>query len=169
MPQEIRAVPANAMDHKLLANADRLSANELSKLIGGIIPPERIAAHVKNLLKERDWLTDAELDNLITYKLQRALAKLESQFEDLDNLKVQLGFIRELGARLDKRRAATTVDLNTLYGNNGRLMAQIFDITLAHMRGQLQDSISLDAWDEAADQALAYAKAEIQKHEAIEA
>lgn len=169
MPQEIRAVPANAVDHRLLANADRMSPEELSKLIGGIIPPQNIAAHVKSLLKERNWLEDAELDNLITYKLQRALSHLESQYKDLDNMKVQLGFIRELGTRLDKRRAATTVDLDTLYGNNGRLMAQVFDMVLAHMRGALGDLIPLDVWDEAADEALAYAKGEIRKHEAIEA
>lgn len=169
MPQEIRAVPANVVDHKLLMNAANMSPVELSAEVNGILRPEVAAARVKELLRARDWLTDTELDNLVTYKLQKALARLEGQYLDNENLELQLKFLREIAGRLDKRRAATTVDLNTLYGNNGRLMAQIYDMCLAYMKGALREKIDADLWDELAQEALDHASLEISRHEAIEA
>lgn len=165
----IEPIRANALDQRLLANAANMSPDELSRLIGGVMSPVQVAAHVKKLLAARDWLTEAELDNLITYKLQSALTRLESQFEDADNMRNQLGFLKEIGNRLDKRRQATQFDLNALYGNTGRLMAQLFDMVLAYMRGALRDDIDIDRWDELADEAMQHARTEIERREAIQA
>lgn len=167
--RELAKAPANLIDQRLLQNAASMSPDELSRSIEGLMTPVQVAAHVKKLLADRDWLTDAEQDNLITLKLQAILVKLETQFQDNENLELQLKFLKEIGNRLDKRRAATEVDLNTLYGNTGRLMAELFDMVVAYMRGALRDEIDGARWDELADEAMQHARHEIAKREAISA
>jgi len=107
-----------------------MSPEELSALVGGVIRPDRVAAHVKKLLKARNWLDEAELDSLVTYKLQRILSEMETRYMDVENATIQLKLLKEVGARLDKRKAATEIDLGVLYGNQARLMAQALTMTV---------------------------------------
>lgn len=167
--RELAKAPANAIDQRLLQFAATMSPEELSRSIEDLMTPVQVAAHVKKLLADKDWLTEAEQDNLITLKLQSILAKLEQKHQDNENVELQLKFLKEIGNRLDKRRAATQVDLNTLYGNTGRLMAELFDMVVAYMRGALRDEIDSARWDELADEAMKHARHEISKREAISA
>ncbi len=161
--QELVRGPANAVDQRLLLNAARMSPAELSADIGGLMNPAQVAAHVKRLLAERDWLTEAEQDMLTTQKMQAALAKLESKYQDYENLALQLKYLKEIGVRLDKRREATQIDLNTYSANVGREMGRIFDMALAYMKGALSHEIDADTWDDAADAALEHAQTEAMR------
>jgi len=140
-----------------------MSPDELSRSIEGLMTPVQVAAHVKKLLADRDWLSEAEQDNLITLKLQGILSKLETKFQDNENLELQLKFLKEIGNRLDKRRAATEVDLTTYHSNVGREMGRIYDLALAHLRGALTYAVDPDEWDDAADAALQFAQSEAMK------
>lgn len=140
-----------------------MSPDELSRSIEGLMTPVQVAAHVKKLLADRDWLSEAEQDNLITLKLQGILSKLETKFQDNENLELQLKFLKEIGNRLDKRRAATEVDLTTYHSNVGREMGRIYDLALAHLRGALTHAVDPDEWDDAADAALQFAQSEAMK------
>lgn len=140
-----------------------MSPEELSRSIEGLMTPVQVAAHVKKLLAEKDWLTAAEQDNLITLKLQAILSTLEQKFQDNENLDLQLKFLKEIGNRLDKRRAATQIDLTTYHANVGREMGRIYDLALAHMRGALSHAVDADEWDEAAVDALEFAQTEAMK------
>lgn len=167
--RELATAPANAIDQRLLRDAASMSPAELSRAIEGLMSPAQVAAHVKKLLADKDWLTEAEQDNLITLKLQGILSDLEKQFQDNEGRELQLKFLKEIGNRLDKRRAATQVDLNTLYGNTGRLMAELFDMVVSYMRGALRDEIDPVRWQELQDEAMQHARHEISKREAISA
>lgn len=125
--------------------------------------PVQVAAHVKRLLADKDWLSEAEQDNLITLKLQGILTKLEAKLEDYDNLGLQLKLLKEIGNRLDKRRSATQVDLTTYHANVGREMGRIFDLALSHMKGALSHAVDPDEWDDAAAAALQHAQTEAMK------
>jgi len=138
---ETTARPANAIDHKLLANAASMSPEELSALVGGAIRPDRVAAHVKKLLKARNWLDEAELDSLVTYKLQRILSEMEGRYMDVENATIQLKLLKEVGARLDRRKIATEVDLGVLYGNQARLMAQALTMAMERALSELQKKV----------------------------
>lgn len=164
---EIEVLPARPLDVKLLQLADSFSPEEIGERLR--LSPSAVAARITELLKMRDWLTAAQEDALITLRMKRILAQLEERYLDLDNAMMQLRLLKEIGNRLDKRQAATSVDLNTLYDNQGRIMARAFDIALSYMRGALRDEIDPERWDELTDEALQHAEAELQKHEAIEA
>lgn len=161
--RELAKAPANAIDQRLLQNAASMSPEELSRSIEGLMTPVQVAAYVKRLLADKDWLTEAEQDNLITLKLQNILVKLEGKFQDNENLDLQLKFLKEIGNRLDKRRAATQVDLTTYHANVGREMGRIFDMALSHMKGALSHVVDPDEWDAASEAALQHAQTEAMK------
>lgn len=150
----------------MLAMADSHSAEEISRELGGVITPTRVAARIKELLESRDWLTEAQQDTLVVMKMRKALTKLERNSEGYlteDSAKVQLSFLKAIGERLDKRRAATEIDLNTYHVNVGREMARVYDLALAYMKGALRSAIDPEVWDETSRDALQHARVELAK------
>lgn len=169
MPQEeIATVTPNQWDERMLLRADSMSPEEISVYLGGVIRPKTVAARITELLKTKNWLTLMQQRQLLDWKLRRILGTLEGRFLDLDNAMMQLRLIREINKQLDKREASTTVDLEKLYGNQGRIMAQAFDIALSYMKGALRSQVDAAEWDSLQVEALAHARAELDKHTAIE-
>lgn len=164
---EYRSV--SPIDDKILQLAATHSPEEISLQLGSVASPGRIAARVQTLLRSRDWLTDTQDDLLVTYRLQRMLMEFENQRLDIDNAKMRLSLLKEIGSRLEKRKAATDVDLGRLYGNQGRIMGQAVDNALTYMKGALREKVDPKLWDELVQEALLSAQAEIAKHEEIEA
>lgn len=162
---EIEVQPARPIDVKLLALADGHSPEEISQRLGGTVTPKGVATRITELLKARNWLTAAQLDQLITLKMIGILAKLEAKFEDVGNLTLQLKILKELGNRLDKRAAATQVDLNTYDQNIGRQLGRVLDQAMSYMQGALRDKVDPDQWDELKREALEHARYEIAKNE----
>ncbi len=133
-------------------------------MLGGMIPPAAVAAQTQKLLKSRHWLTAAQEGQALDLKLKRILTTLESRFLDLDNAKMQLRLIKEIGDRLEKRIATSEHDLNTIYEAQGRIMGKAYDIALSYMKGALRADVDPDTWDELAKEALAHAQNELQKY-----
>lgn len=154
------------IDDAILKHADSMSPDEISMMLGAVISPAAVAARTQSLLKAKDWLTDAQEDQLITLRMKEMLADITSK--DYKYLDVKLRTLIALGDRIDRRKKATEVDLNTLYGNQGAIMARAYDIALAHMRGALSSQIDSAEWDAAAADGILYAQAEIMKHQAVE-
>ena len=162
---------ASNVDGTILKHADSMSPEEISLILGGIVSPQAVAARTQSLLKAKDWLTEAQEDQLVTLRLKQMFVELTEsrQSGDYKYLTIKLDVLKALGDRIDKRKAATDVDLNTLYGNQGQIMMKAFDLALAHMRGAFSGQIDIEAWDAEVAEALLYARGEIAKHEAIEA
>lgn len=157
------AIEISRLDDKMLALADTRSVREISEALGGVITPTRVAARIDELLDTRDWLTEAKQDQLNVYKMRRVLSELEGQYLDLDNAKVQLSYLKAIAERLDKRRAATDVDLERYSQNVGRQIGRVVDESLAYMRGALREEIDSDRWDELVREAMTIAWGKIQE------
>lgn len=155
------------VDDAILRYCDSRSAEDISELIGGQLTPTEVAERAKELLKSPDWLTEADLQRLVDLKLRRILSELEVQFLSLDNAKVQLALLKEIGARLDRRMAARDDELDKWSGNMGRLLLRSVDLALGYMRGALRDEVDAGRWDELLKEGLAFAKVEIDRHEAV--
>lgn len=158
MPPE---VVLSQIDRTILRYCDSESAEEISRRLGGVITPERVAAQKTVLLTSRKWIDAAEQDELVLYRLRQILAAFEGQTLDNDNAMVQLRFLKEIGNRLDKRREATQVDLETYDLNVARAMTEAYNIALGYMKGALRGEIDPDVWDELAREALAHAGQEV--------
>lgn len=161
------ALEISRLDDKMLAMADSRSPKEISQALGGVITPTRVAARIKELLETRDWLTDAQQDQMVSLKMRKLLGKVEDQFFTEDNAKVQLATLKAIGERLDKRRAATAVDLNTLYSNQAQIMLRAIDIATGYLRGAFREQIEQEEWDAAIREGMSLAAAELEKHEAV--
>lgn len=155
------------IDQTVLRYAAYLSPNEISEKMGGTIPAARISALTKELLASRDWLTLAEREVMLILRLESILADLEDTRANGDlnfeNAKTQLGYLKELGNRFDKRRAAVQVDLETYDMNVAREMTRAYELALGYMKGALREQIDEDLWDEVAKEALAHAGREVAK------
>lgn len=138
---------------------------EISERLGGVVSPVQVGARIKELLKMKNWLTAAEQDQEITLEMQRVLATLKARFQDNENLSLQLKVLKELGTRLDKRAAATQVDLNTYDANVGRQLGRVVDLALSYVKGALREKIDADEWDSLVLEAMGHARAEIVKNE----
>lgn len=165
----VKVLPANGLDLRMLALADSHSAEEISDMLGRTISPAKVALHIKTLLKSKNFLDDAEKDQLITIRMNNILLELEGRHMDIDHAKARLATLKALGDRLDKRRAATTADLNMLYDNQGAIMGRVVDIAMSYIKGAFREEIDPALWDATVKEALEHAEVEIAKHEAIEA
>lgn len=154
-------VVLSKIDQTILRYCDSESAEEISRRLGGVITPERVAAQKTVLLTSRRWVDAAEREELVLYRLNRILAELDTRYLDNDNALVQLRFLKEIANRLDKRREATQVDLETYDMNVAREMVRVYDIALGYMKGALRGDIDPDVWDEVAREALAHAGREV--------
>lgn len=164
MGEVVRA--ANKVDSKILAMAATHSPEEISIALGGTIKPDKIAAHTQTLLRSKNWLTAAQEDRLLTIRMNNMLIELEARYLDIDNAKIRLSILKELGNRLDKRAAATQEDLDKLYGNQGRIMAKAFDLALSYMKGALREAVDPEKWEELKQEGLRNAQLQLSRHQA---
>lgn len=165
MPSEIAL---SRIDQTILRYCDTESPEEISRRLGGVITPERVAAQKETLLASKKWLTATQEEDLVIHRMRAIVAKFEEHFfaesfPNPDIAMVQLRFLKEIGNRLDKRRAATQVDLETYDMNVAREMSRAYDIALGYMKGALRDEIDPDTWDTLASEALAHAGREVTK------
>lgn len=165
MSGEIQTRPANMIDEKILQYAGSHSPEEISALLGGVVSPAKVAAHTQTLLKSRDWLTQAQEEQLLYLRLQKALTTLENRYMDNDNARILLSYFKEVRAALSSRSGANEVNLNALYANQGRLMGRVVDMALSYMKGALREQVDPDLWDRLKEEALLSAQTEIGKYE----
>ena len=159
-----------SIDDQLIAGAARgLSAEDISREIGGIMSPARVMVRTRELLRAGDWLEEKEQEQALLIVLRNRVYELQKA-KDLDSIKVQASIIKDLLAQLDKRAKANEVDLNTYSANVGRQLGHVVDLVLTYMRGAMREEIDLEKWDASIEEAMVLAVAEIQKKQrAVEA
>jgi hypothetical protein len=120
----------NKLDERIIQLADHMSPEEISRELGGALSAAHVAARAKQLLKSRDWLTASEQDEIVTWKMRRILSELEKRHLDYDGAKVQLGLLKAIGERLDKRRAATLEEISSLHNNQAQIMYEAIRVMI---------------------------------------
>lgn len=148
-----------------------MSPEEISIMLGGLISSSAVAARAQTLLTAKDWLSEVQEDQLVTLRMKQLVLELidSKSSGDYKYLDIRLKALTALGDRLDKRKKATDVDLGVLYANQGQIMARIYDIAMSYVKGALRSEIDPARWDELQKEALLHARAELAKHEAVEA
>lgn len=152
-----------SIDDQLIMGAARdLSAEEISREIGGILSPARVMVRTRELLKSGDWLDEKEKEQALLLVLRNRVYELQNA-TDLDSIKVQTVIVKELLTQIDKRAKSNSADLNTYNANVGRQLGHVVDLVLSYMRGAFHAQIDVDAWDERLQEALVIASTEIEK------
>lgn len=159
----------NHVDDTILRYSDSRSPEEISVMLNGLVSPAAVAAHAQNLLKSRDWLTDEQQQRSIIMRMRNLLNEIEDMRQSTDTLSLRLKTMEKISGLLEKRKAASDVDLNTLYGNNGALMGRVVDQALTYMKRALRDKVDPQLWDDLVVEAVRNAQMEIAKHQALEA
>lgn len=156
------------IDQALIRHGDTMSLTALSYKIEGALTPEQCGARLSQLLDTPDWLTAAQQDQMITMKMRLLIVDLEEMPRTARNAEILIRALESLGARLDKRSAATQADLSQLYAFQGTVLLDAINAALAHMRGAITagDKRSEDQWDVALERAIRFAQLELSKHEA---
>jgi transcription initiation factor IIE alpha subunit len=127
------ALAQNELDEKILLKADHMSPEEISRALGGVISPAKVAVRIKELIKSRNWLTDYEEEQVVLWKMKRIVGKLEEATHnhlDLDSAKVLINALKAIAERLDKRRAATQEELTSLHANQAQIMFEAIKVLI---------------------------------------
>lgn len=155
-------------DARILSMADTHTAREISEQLNGVISPASVKLRISELLDEHNVLSDIQREQLVMIRLSKIVAEWEKMAGiSTDAAKLSLGYLREIANRLDKRAARTQIDLNKLYGNQGKIMAQVYDLALSYMQGRFADLVPKALWDEAATEALVIAQEKLEQHTAV--
>lgn len=161
------------VDREILRGAKSgKSFKEISAMTGNVVSAVDVGNRLMDILEARNPLTEAQREMLLLddmHALREVLVERAVEFKDLSAAPALSRVLRDIGTRIDKRSAATKMDLNTLYGNMGQLMAHAYDIALSYMKGALRSEIDPEVWDALQKEALQHARTELAKHEAIEA
>lgn len=152
-----------SIDDQLIMGAARdLSAEEMSREIGGILSPARVMVRTRELLRSGNWLEEKEKEQALLLVLRNRVYELQTA-KDLDSIKVQASIIKELLGQLDKRSKSNEHDLTTYSRNVGAVLGRVVDETLAYMKGAFRDQIDHQKWDEAIKEALLMASMRIEE------
>jgi hypothetical protein len=152
-----------SIDDQLIGGAARgLSAEDMSRELGGIMSPARVMVRTRELLRAGDWLEEKEQEQALLIVLRNRVYELQKS-NDLDSIKVQASIIKDLLTQLDKRQKANETDLTTYNANVGRQLGHVVDLVLTYVRGSFRDQIEPDRWIEVIQEAMVMAAAEIEK------
>lgn len=127
--------------------AMEISAEEISRRLGGAITPARVRQRVSDLLTAGDWLTDVQKERALIRILHMNLMAMRGEELNADNAKLQLQYANVLLDRLDKRQAVTSQQLETYNANVGRTLGEVVIHALAYMKGALSAEIDAQRWD----------------------
>ena len=159
------AVARSRIDDTILRYASSESAEQIAQRLATdaatAISAAAVAQRRTELLTAPPLLSAVEEERALVLQLKSILAELSEQHLSLDNAKVQVQVLREIGNRLDKRAANSQESLDTYSANVGRQLGQVVDGALGFIRGALREEIDADRWDELVLQAMDYARREI--------
>lgn len=144
-------------------------AERLSSDPGTAISAAAVGERMKTLLKAPPRLSELEEERALVLQLKSITAQLSESHLSLDNAKVILMYLKEIGVRMDKRVAAKEVDLTSWEGNMGALLARSVDLALSYVKGAVRDEIDPERWDTLLAEGMTHARREIEKSKAVEA
>lgn len=161
-------VAISKIDRMILLYCDSESPEAIAERFNGAITAKAVAERTQKLLGDPNWLTQAQQEEVILLRMRLIAADMAQGFQDLDSQKAQIATLEAIAKRLDKRREATAVDLNSLYQNQATIMLRAIDIATGYLRGAFREKIDQQQWDEAIREGMALAAAELEKHKALE-
>lgn len=145
---QIPMARGKSVDDQLIELAAmEISAEEISRRLGGAITPPRVRQRVSDLLTAGDWLTDVQKERALIRILHMNLMAMRGDELNVDNAKLQLQYANVLLDRLDKRQAVTSEQLETYNSNVGRTLGEVVIHALAYMKGALSGEIDSQRWD----------------------
>lgn len=151
------------VDAALIRYADTMSLNQLSFKIEGILTPEQCGARLSQLLDAPDWLSQTQQDQLVTMKMRQIIVELEDMPRTTRNAEIILNGLEKLGARLEKRSAATDAELHTLYAFQGAALLDAVTAIMNYIKEQIEAGA---VWDEhLTAKGMRYAQIEVAKNE----
>jgi hypothetical protein len=156
------------IDAILIRYADTASAAELSFRVQGALNPKQVLTRIDMLLEVPDRLTQLQQEQLLMLKLRQLIVNLEEMTLTPRVAEVLRGTIDSLFARLDKRVASSTQELNQLYAFQGVAMLESITEALNFMKGILSSEYDVpeDAWDNAMVQGIRHAQMKLASYEA---
>jgi len=133
-----------------ISNSDRMMLKNARKSIGEIaeitcIPAQNVAARMQELLEAHDWMTDRQQERLLIMEMEEFIQNARDMLEnaDLENYApiaaVVLKGMTTVGNRMDSRKSILDDDINKITMAQGRLMGQVVDIALTHVRATLKE------------------------------
>jgi hypothetical protein len=132
------------IDAVIVRYADSMSPAAISFKIEGRLSPEQVMVRIGQLLDSPDWLTTAQQDQLVTLKMRQLVAELEEMPRTTRNAEVLLRGLEAVGARLEKRQAATTQDLTQLYAFQGVAMVDEIEKIVTAIKAKMPELSTLD-------------------------
>lgn len=162
----MKELPVNrgkSVDDQLIElAAAEVSAEEISRRLGGAITPARVHQRVTDLLNAGDWLTDVQKERALIRILHMNLMQMRDTELNVDNAKLQLQYANVLLANLEKRQTATAGQLETYNSNVGRTLGQVVLHALGYIKGALSAEIDPARWDAIVEEAMIDARKQIQ-------
>jgi hypothetical protein len=156
---QIPMARGKSVDDQLIELAAmEISAEEISRRLGGAITPPRVRQRVSDLLTAGDWLTDVQKERALIRILHMNLMAMRGDELNVDNAKLQLQYANVLLDRLDKRQAVTSEQLETYNSNVGRTLGEVVIHALAYMKGALSGEIDSQRWDILVEEAMLSAR-----------
>ncbi|MGO2150882.1 MAG: hypothetical protein ACTH32_06730 [Microbacterium gubbeenense] len=172
MREELELRRSDSINDKLIRlTVEGLSAERISAELDGIMPPAKVRLRVDELLKETDWLNNAQQEVALIRVMRRNLSQLQAFLEDGidgDAMKISLSYIESILKRMDKQQEGTQAKLDEYNANVGRLIGRVVDQALTYMKGALRQQVDGDEWDVLVRDALRAARIEIEKHQRVD-
>lgn len=157
------------IDQVIIRYGDTLSPAQIAFKLGGVLTPEQVLSRLHKLTETPDWLSAAQEDQLITLKMRVLVTELGDLPLTARNAEVILRGLEAIGARLDKRAAATEADLSKLYAFQGTVLLEMTQAALTFMRNLLLTpgaaALTEESWDDHLMGALRDAQLTMQAHE----
>lgn len=172
MPQEMEIRRSDSVNDRIIIyTVEGLSPEAISEKIDGVMSPAKVRLRVRELLKETDWLDNAEQEVALIRVMRRNLAQLQRLLEegiDTEVMKTSLSYIKSILERMDKQQSNTEAKLDQYNANVGRTIGRVVDLSLTYMKGAVRDQIDGDEWDVLVREALQSARMEIEKYQVPE-
>lgn len=129
------------IDALIVRYADSLSPQQIAFKLEGALTPEQVMVRIGQLLDSPDWLSTAQQDQLVTLKMRQLVVELEEMPRTTRNAEVLLRGLEAIGARLEKRQAATSADLSRLYAFQAAAMVDAIEKALKMIQKSLDEGV----------------------------
>lgn len=153
------------LDRKILQFAAAgNSPEEISRKIGNVLPPTKVALRIHKLIDSPDeYLSIPQQIRLNLQMMRDTLGELNSRYLDDANAKTRLAYMKEIAGSLERLQKTNDTDMELYSANVGRAMAAAYDIALAHIGGRLGDRVPIEEWAVLKREALEVAQGEVAK------
>jgi hypothetical protein len=129
--------------------AQRKSADEISREIGGILTPAECANRINQILESRDWLSVLDQKRLILEDAAFLLEKLHKQIEDADYItkddaNTYRTALKDMLAMIDNVTSKDEAQMMRISEAHAHVMAQAIRLAFERALFELQKEANID-------------------------